>query len=315
MLISADIVPEFNVPLSFPDHELWSIGAYEHVSAGGAFEENVRRPHTLYTHTPENPPLPIVFHGGSRLRGFFIVFDPKEFTHTAGACGEPGHSLRAGGPNHSLRAAEASHSLRIGEPGHSLRAGRPAPGISPAAVVSALDLLHGQPAPQALYEELRELCDPPQNSGTRLSDAFLLQKTRLFLVMLLQRTRGLKSVSSKKQLRSEDLRAVSLVAGHIDNRLQENPGLVELSKQVYMSPSKLKTLFKEVTGCTISSYRSQRRIYVACGLLAHTDLPVQEIARRCGYRKLDNFNILFEKHTGIMPRDYRRTHRIPDRQS
>ena len=133
--------------------------------------------------------------------------------------------------------------------------------------------------------------------------------------MLLQRTRGLKSVSSKKQLRSEDLRAVSLVAGHIDNRLQENPGLVELSKQVYMSPSKLKTLFKEVTGCTISSYRSQRRIYVACGLLAHTDLPVQEIARRCGYRKLDNFNILFEKHTGIMPRDYRRTHRIPDRQS
>ncbi len=288
MLISADIVPEFNVPLSFPDHELWSIGAYEHVSAGGAFEENVRRPHTLYTHTPENPPLPIVFHGGSRLRGFFIVFDPKEFTHTAGACGEAGHSLRAGGP---------------------------APGISPAAVVSALDLLHGQPAPQALYEELRELCDPPQNSGTRLSDAFLLQKTRLFLVMLLQRTRGLKSVSSKKQLRSEDLRAVSLVAGHIDNRLQENPGLVELSKQVYMSPSKLKTLFKEVTGCTISSYRSQRRIYVACGLLAHTDLPVQEIARRCGYRKLDNFNILFEKHTGIMPRDYRRTHRIPDRQS
>ena len=69
LLISADIVPEFNVPLSFPDHELWSIGAYEHVSAGGAFEENVRRPHTLYTHTPANPPLPIVFHGGSRLRG------------------------------------------------------------------------------------------------------------------------------------------------------------------------------------------------------------------------------------------------------
>lgn len=109
----------------------------------------------------------------------------------------------------------------------------------------------------------------------------------------------------RSRIPEDDLLAVSAVTAYIDEHLHESPGLAALARHVYMSPSKLKSLFREVTGYSISEYRSYRRIYVARHLLETTGMPVSAIARRCGYQKPSNFNTFFQKYMDMSPREYR----------
>jgi AraC-like DNA-binding protein len=60
-------------------------------------------------------------------------------------------------------------------------------------------------------------------------------------------------------------------------------------------------------GTSFRQLRDETRHAVACQLLAHTDLPVREIARRIGYAHASAFTPAFRRWTGEGPAEWRRT--------
>lgn len=116
----------------------------------------------------------------------------------------------------------------------------------------------------------------------------------------------------------------SLMAGIADNRSRftrlqiaratdyieehyadEKLSLRDLCRHVLMSTSYFSLAFKQCTGETFVEYLTRVRIEKAKALLLATSLKFYEIASRVGYADPNYFSILFKKHTGMTPRDFR----------
>lgn len=72
-----------------------------------------------------------------------------------------------------------------------------------------------------------------------------------------------------------------------------------------LSPAAFSRTFRRSTGRTFTSYLTAVRISAARQLLIETETSVAEIAFRCGFRNLSNFNRRFRAMTGLSPREYR----------
>lgn len=99
------------------------------------------------------------------------------------------------------------------------------------------------------------------------------------------------------------LRAV--IAFLHENACQRAPQQ-ELLKIAQMSPTKLKTLFRQFTGLSITDYISAKKVDKAAHLLSGTGKGVEEIARLTGFETASGFATFFKKHTGVSPSTYRR---------
>ncbi|MNC65634.1 Bifunctional transcriptional activator/DNA repair enzyme AdaA [compost metagenome] len=95
------------------------------------------------------------------------------------------------------------------------------------------------------------------------------------------------------------------IANHYHN---ENLDLKEVAETVHITPSYVSTLFKKYTDVNFCEYIVQVRIDKATELLVHTDLKVYEVAEKIGYVNTQYFSVLFKRHTGFTPMEYRQQH-------
>ncbi|OME06348.1 hypothetical protein BSK64_11940 [Paenibacillus odorifer] len=95
------------------------------------------------------------------------------------------------------------------------------------------------------------------------------------------------------------------IANHYQN---ENLDLKEVAETVHITPSYVSTLFKKYTDVNFCEYIVQVRIDKATELLVHTDLKVYEVAEKIGYVNTQYFSVLFKRHTGFTPMEYRQQH-------
>ena len=80
----------------------------------------------------------------------------------------------------------------------------------------------------------------------------------------------------------------------------------ELAELVSLSKSYFMSCFKKATGLGAINYLEQIRIKNVCNQLITTDLSVVEIASKCGFNNLSNFNRIFKKKMVYSPCDYRK---------
>ncbi len=92
--------------------------------------------------------------------------------------------------------------------------------------------------------------------------------------------------------------------------LEQDPGgeigLAQLSRQLGMNRSKLSQGFHTLFGTTIFDFTRMKRMEIAYNLLQRSDLPVGQIAERCGYRHASSFSAAFKAQYGRHPRATRR---------
>ncbi|MBX9641621.1 MAG: AraC family transcriptional regulator [Mycobacteriaceae bacterium] len=94
----------------------------------------------------------------------------------------------------------------------------------------------------------------------------------------------------------------------IERRQDESLSLRDVASEVGMTPGHLTTVVRRRTGRTVQAWIIERRMAEARDLLAETDLPVGEIARRVGINDAGYFSRLFSRAHGRSPRQWRAGH-------
>ncbi|MCG2617057.1 AraC family transcriptional regulator [Terrimonas sp. NA20] len=98
---------------------------------------------------------------------------------------------------------------------------------------------------------------------------------------------------------------VNKVGRYILRNLDRKLTLEEAAALVHLSLPAFSRFFKRATGKTFSDYVNEVRVGRACALLTGTDLPVGEIAYRCGFENMAYFNRIFLRKKSINPKAFR----------
>lgn len=91
----------------------------------------------------------------------------------------------------------------------------------------------------------------------------------------------------------------------IDHRHGGPLSLRDVAREVGLTPGHLTTVVRRRTGRTVGEWIIERRMAEARGLLAETDLPIGEVARRVGLPDPGYFSRLFGRAHGASPREWR----------
>lgn len=98
---------------------------------------------------------------------------------------------------------------------------------------------------------------------------------------------------------------VQTCMNYIEFHYSSKLALNTIADACFVSTTYLATIFKKETGTTLTTYINNIRIQQAKILLNSTNLPIQEIAARCGITDSNYFSRLFRKYCGQTPREYR----------
>ncbi|MCW7536676.1 helix-turn-helix transcriptional regulator [Aquabacterium sp. A7-Y] len=124
-----------------------------------------------------------------------------------------------------------------------------------------------------------------------------LQEHRLIEVLLLLAQRGWTFEPAEESWQD---RVRCLIA----NRLHADWTLDTLAREFHTSPSTLSRRLAE-QGTTLGGVVRELRLETALGLLQTTELPVGEIAARCGYESHSRFTAAFRRRYGFAPSQLR----------
>ena len=101
--------------------------------------------------------------------------------------------------------------------------------------------------------------------------------------------------------------AIREAQSKIIRRACETIDLMELAKSVGMTYDSFRHQFADMTGFSPLQFQLTERMRVAKNLVANTNMPISEIARRTGFSSAAYFARSFKAATKLSPIGYRRT--------
>ena len=104
-------------------------------------------------------------------------------------------------------------------------------------------------------------------------------------------------------------RAVALARDYIGRNYHLALTVPKVASVVHISPFYFCRMFKRETGHTFGQYLLAERIKQAQQLMANSNLTIEQVARRVGYRKAGHFSRKFREFTGVSPAEFKRASR------
>lgn len=98
---------------------------------------------------------------------------------------------------------------------------------------------------------------------------------------------------------------IRMVISRVNGDLTADLSLKTLAQELNVSASYLSTLFRREIGMPLTEYVNACRITQAKRLLLASELPIKDIALRCGLSDMYYFSRLFKRMTGTTPRAFR----------
>jgi AraC-like DNA-binding protein len=120
-------------------------------------------------------------------------------------------------------------------------------------------------------------------------------------------------ITYNTELIYNDSERIEKVVAFINENFSRTIRLAEAAELVEMAETAFSRFFKVKTGITFVDYLNDIRIGHASRLLIDTTSPIAEIAQECGFTSLTNFNRIFKKRKGLVPKDFREKHGTPDK--
>jgi AraC-like DNA-binding protein len=152
-----------------------------------------------------------------------------------------------------------------------------------------------------VLHELREVWERHDPAERQLADATLRRA-----LALVNRQRGTGSRAAAARAATDRREQIRPVLAYVDRHCRESITLDDVAEVVHVSPSRVRHVFKDVTGVSFKEYVTQVRVAEAKRLLLGTDLSVAEIARAVSYTNLNQFYKVFYRSCAMSPGEYRR---------
>lgn len=149
-----------------------------------------------------------------------------------------------------------------------------------------------------LLQRLREPRDPQLFGSAQMLDTLCQQ-----LLILVNRDFLAEGPGTDLPCRRDP--KIDQVLQYIAVHLAEPLTNEDLARRFYLSRSHLMHRFKEVTGCTVHQYVSQRRL-IAAGELIRAGCPVMSAAEQAGFTDYSTFLRAFQRTFGVRPREFQR---------
>ncbi len=126
------------------------------------------------------------------------------------------------------------------------------------------------------------------------------------MMLLLERTHGLVKQNDSEGRADKILNPhLKKAVIYIENNYRDAITLDDLVKAASLNRSSLMQLFKTELEMTPIEYVWYHRIIVAKKFLDFTNLPIKDIAARCGFKTVQHFSRRFEESFGCNPTTFR----------
>jgi transcriptional regulator GlxA family with amidase domain len=132
------------------------------------------------------------------------------------------------------------------------------------------------------------------------------------LVVYLKRPSGQSQFSSYLLAQFAASPGVRLAQEWALEHLTAELNVKALAERAGMSERSFRRAFAEETGETPREFVERIRFDAARGLFEEAQLPVQAVARRCGFETVDNLRRAFVRRLGVTPQQYRQRFRLAE---
>lgn len=213
---------------------------------------------------------------------------------------------------------------------HSDSATAPLTGEKAVVIHFATDLVAGLPAHLPEFEAVRALIKASRRGvwfpspPAQIREAMEAVAARtgidsaLRLIDLLDRLSrlgqvNLSSDSYQPELDEETERRLGAVLAHIQRNLGSKLKVADVARLAGLTPSAFSRFFKRNVGTSYVSYVVGQRLVKATAMLIHEELTIAEVAYRCGFNNLSNFNRQFQSAKQMTPGQFRRKYGMVQR--
>jgi AraC-like DNA-binding protein len=169
-----------------------------------------------------------------------------------------------------------------------------------------LDIIEGVPLEPIIFQEIHhffeEYQDEPNATHTLASHI-------LHCISLFSQNDPFQQNPVKTEENSSDphVGRIRTICAYVDRHFSDSELSVStLAERFDLSVSYLSRLFHQVTGLRLGEYIQTRRFHEANQLLRLTDLPIAEIAARCGFASCTAFIRSYRAKEGVTPGAWRK---------
>ena len=138
------------------------------------------------------------------------------------------------------------------------------------------------------------------------AERFLADATLRTAIALVNRDPAARATPGAVRAAADRREQIRPVLAYVDRNHREQITLEDVADLVHVSTSRVRHVFKDVTGVSFKEYVTQVRVAEAKRLLLSTDLSVAEVARAVSYTNLHQFYKVFYRSCAMSPGEYRR---------
>lgn len=107
---------------------------------------------------------------------------------------------------------------------------------------------------------------------------------------------------------SYNSRRIEKIMAYLNNNFDKNISLAEAAKIAGMTEVALSRFFKLRTGKTFVDTLNEVRLGTASRMLIDTTNSITEVAYKCGFNNMSNFNRIFKKKKDCTPKEFRQAY-------
>lgn len=138
------------------------------------------------------------------------------------------------------------------------------------------------------------------------AERHLVDATLRLALALANRDPGAGATPGTARAAADRREQIRPVLAYVDGHCRDSVTLDDVAGVVHVSPSRVRHVFKDVTGVSFKEYVTQVRVAEAKRLLLATDLSVAEVAGAVSYSNLHQFYKVFHRACAMSPGEYRR---------